>query len=925
MASPFQRNENTVQLFLSTEPQKLYYKGPCAVDIKVLSQLFIVEPYDKDTNAVEISVYSPFNQYKNILCHISTQNNIALVFPTVEACKTVYDIIFKYQVDVKQEVDDLLSDHQLQNLILIPLFNEAKSNSLIHERTKHCIIDMLQDLASAAAEEILRNTNMKSELNEPLPFESQPSSKESSPTLCDTLASIVNQPLDRFQQNISVKDEPEEAVHVESDDLKLNVERLEPVENLQNESRKRRLSSENLNTVVQNKQCKIEVMDEQANLTPLQPQTSQGTLMATKKIIKSTHFVVHRITNYGYRKHELILFISDEKNLCYPYFYKKKNTGNCFTCINCLKSKSSVVAHLRCSESGEYFLELGLIKHVCAPENYNDRHYLYIEPCTSYSSLFFETQITKKKKPASLQTKSHSFAQLSKFNAISAESSQASSHNIRVETSQTLPNVTVTEESDIGAPKKILQSPDFELQIIKNYYGVKKYQLITFIAPDHELCYIYYQEYPNMRFQCKKCQNLRPNITAYLREGDDGKKYVFFNEHEHHCKPILYSSLTPKSDILEDSEYCISYSREGNIRPIVFDSIDRNLCYIFSHQKYNRFICDECESKDSPATLLKSKETNGEYFWKWKSSVHSCEPKILSTEEQEKVLMSAQFKFFNDNNDASNDLKLITFPYNDENVKSHIYIYSNVLDTFCCIKCLESDHLVIADVYLNSLREEYILESNPTKHICEPSVYSNLNLKNIVFKETSGLEVKKFYEKNWEEKNMLQAGNFKFQRNRDGVLNALLIIFTNEEKDCCYKYYYDGFAGLYYCHQCKVSAKTFVDENDKCFVRLSLAKHRCQPILYESEKKIVRKPDFLVLDDTKPQRLIVFTSSSRRKCYVYSGARFRCNKCVKFALTIDATLFNDENDERCVLLGRREHQCKPLKFENVAKKYNINC
>uniref|UniRef100_A0A914YCT3 Uncharacterized protein n=1 Tax=Panagrolaimus superbus TaxID=310955 RepID=A0A914YCT3_9BILA len=189
MASPFQRNENTVQLFLSTEPQKLYYKGPCAVDIKVLSQLFIVEPCDKDTNAVEIS---------NILCHISTQNNIALIFPTVEACKTVYDIIFKYQVDVKQEVDDLLSNHQLQNQILIPLFNEAKSNSLIHERTKHCIIDMLQDLASAAAEEILRNTNMKSELNEPLPFESQPSSKESSPTLCDTLASIVNQPLDRF-------------------------------------------------------------------------------------------------------------------------------------------------------------------------------------------------------------------------------------------------------------------------------------------------------------------------------------------------------------------------------------------------------------------------------------------------------------------------------------------------------------------------------------------------------------------------------------------------------------------------------------------------------------------------------------------------------------------------------------------------------
>uniref|UniRef100_A0AC34FFS3 Uncharacterized protein n=1 Tax=Panagrolaimus sp. ES5 TaxID=591445 RepID=A0AC34FFS3_9BILA len=923
MASSYQRHENVVELFLSTEPYLLNYKGPCNVDIKVLSKLFIAEPYDKETSPVEISVYSPFAQYKNILCHISSQNNIALVFPTVDVCKTVYDIIFKYQVDVKQEVDDLSSNQQLQDQILLPLYNEAKSNPSVNEGTKDDIINMLQDTV-ANVEQNLRESNMKSELNEPLSVEASTSSKESSPSLFDTLTSIVNQPLDKCHQNIVVKSECVEDECVESSMQGLSVipERLESIQSQQDESRKRRNSSETSDNDIKNKQCKIEVLEEEEDVPILQPQKSQGTLMATKKIVKSTHFVVHRLTNCGFRKHELIVFISDTKNLCYPYCYKKKTTGNCFTCINCQKRKHSVVAHLRCSENGEFFLELGLIKHVCTPVNYDEKQCLYIEPCTLYSSLFFEASSAKKKKQPS-QNRLNIFAQLNKNNTITVESSQTPSHSDTVEFSPaSTSSDTVTKETSIVGPKKILKSTDFELQIIKNFYSVKKYQLIVFASPDHKLCYLFYQEYPNMRFTCKKCQNIRPNITAYYRVENDGEKYVFFNEHEHHCEPILYSSLTPNSDILQDNEYFIAFSREGNDRPVVYDLKDKNLCYVFSYHRYNRFICDGCESKDSPATLLKVKEPNGEYFWQWKSSIHSCEPKAFSNGDREKVLMSANFKFFNDN--ASNDLKLLTFPYEDENAKCHIYIYSKVLETFCCIKCLEFDHFVPADVYLNSKREEYVLESNPTKHICEP--YSNLNMEDFIFKETSGLEVKKFYEKIWIEKNQIQAANFKLQRNREGVLNGFLFVFiSEEEKDRCYKYYYDSYAVQYYCHQCKISAKTFVDENGRCFIRLSLVKHRCQPILYEPEKKIVRKPDFFFLGDVKPQRLIVFTSSSHDECYVYTGPRLRCFKCAKSTLTVDASLFNDENGERCVLIGRREHQCQPQKYENVAIKYNISC
>uniref|UniRef100_A0AC34FJJ4 Uncharacterized protein n=1 Tax=Panagrolaimus sp. ES5 TaxID=591445 RepID=A0AC34FJJ4_9BILA len=1033
MAVSYQKHENVVELFLSTKLDSLDYNGHCTIDIKVLSKMFVVEPNDKDTSTIEISLYSSFVQYKNILCHISyvESKRIALVFPTVDACTAVYDIIMKYQDEVKQEVGDHSLNHQIRTQILIPLLNEAKSNLNLDNKLKKCVIKMLEDVVapgffdddnlksefSEMSEEFISNDAessnesylvdadefdahasgkhqrgiiVKNELGLPSNMEAEVKQEVGDHSLNHQIRTQILIPLlNEAKSNLNLDNKLKKCVikmledvvapgFFDDDNLKSefsemseefisndaessnesflvdadefaahasgkhqrsiivknelgspsNMEVMDTEQNGQLQAMDAIQLPERPLDAVEIKQCKIEVMNEQ-EIPPQQqpaPTNQNTTIMQVKKIIKSSHFLIRGTAKNIHRKHELIIFISDEKNLCYPYYYEKKKTGNRWSCINCQKVKHTAIAHLRCDdESGEFFVELGLIKHVCSPIIYSKKPGFYVEPCTSYASLFLDTvDVGKKKESASKEIPPNSVAQPNN-SASTSEPCQAGTNVEKIDFSKSAETSTVVTKLVSGAPNRILKLPDFELQIIKPFGGHKRYRLIVFASKDHKLCYVFFQQYPKLRFTCRRCQNFRPNITAFLLTRIDGEKYVLFDENEHYCVPELYSEYSQKG--LANDEYCVTYNLEGNVKPIIYDLNDKNLCYVFSMKSshFNHrhiFICDGCESADSPATLNFKKDSNGEYQVLWKSSIHSCEPKPFTNNIQEKVLMSEKFKFFTEN-DSPDVFKLLTFPYDDENIKCHIYKYSNVLQVFLCIKCLEFNHMVFADVFINLWGEEYIVESNPAKHICQPYIYSDLDSNNFVFHFSSRSDSKRFTQKLWDENNLILAENFEFQRNRLGTLNAFIIVFTSKERDLCYKYFFEKTSLQHLCQQCKVSAKIFMDENGKYFVKLSSAKHRCQPVIYRPQKTIIRKPDYIFLDNIKPCRLIVFTSSSHQYCYVYTNKTYKCNRCLRFSISVIASMFKDENDEECVFLGRKQHQCEPQKFESVAKKFNI--
>uniref|UniRef100_A0A914QQL2 Uncharacterized protein n=1 Tax=Panagrolaimus davidi TaxID=227884 RepID=A0A914QQL2_9BILA len=675
--------------------------------------MFIAEPCDKNAESIEISLSSSFIQHKNILCHFSSDesNNIFLVFPTVVACKSVYDILLNYQVEVKQETGGRSTVEKISDTFFIPLLKEAKSNpAFFKESVKDCVLNLLEDITAVAAEQPEDGVNnVKSEMNEAFDGELRTSSTESSsePLLLDAIDFTYSD--GDYEQEVAVKEEPEASV---ASSMNVDIiERLDTPENTQAVSRKR--PSDTIMSPFGVKQCKTEVLlDEQRSAPPCH----RKVIMNAKKNVKSTHFLILKTSK---RKYELIVFISDAKTLCHRYFFQRLATGDRFKCIECQNRNHTALAKLKYSkETCEYFIELGIIKHVCTPTIFNNDLGLFIEPCTSYPSLFFRI-------PSVNKTKRVLTGKAARFSGISntAESSQtptlvnqlststssqpSTSGNVRNEPvvfpaaapssskKKIMPNVA------FSGPRRIFKSPDFSLQ--------KKHLDFDVIKSGRSVA-----------------------------NGTNNKI----------AKPLNF--------------------------PILVDQLSRSAS----------------PSSSTSKNLKKSSLTSG------------------------RIIMSGKFKLFSDN-DTVTDLKLLTFPFDDENAKCHIYKYSKTLQIFCCVKCFEEfNHIAVADMFINAYQGTYVLECNPTKHICKPIFYSTIDSSNFVMVSSGRLEPKIFNDKTWNENNRIIVGNFEFQRNLQGILNGHLIVFTSTDKNMCYKYSMKSSQN-YICQQCRIPAKVIGEENGK--------------------------------------------------------------------------------------------------------------
>uniref|UniRef100_A0AC35GH13 Uncharacterized protein n=1 Tax=Panagrolaimus sp. PS1159 TaxID=55785 RepID=A0AC35GH13_9BILA len=652
-------------------------------------------------------------------------------------------------------------------------------------------------------------------------------------------------------------------------------------------------------------------------------------------IVKSPNFEIQMINKNGKRKPQLLVFPYSDKHLCYYYYYDV--TNDYFICGKCRKRLHYIIARLLKDNNGENYVSLDEKPHICLPFPYKNADetadssginvYLIEEYKRLRKELKISSKIGKEKCVDPVVTENLK-SQLSESIPNDIDASEVEDHVTSNESDSDEDYTENEEEEDDSEErniKKRLDSSEFECQtFIKR--GKEKLKLITFVSLNKKYCYIYYHDVYNNRFVCSKCRKQQHNVYAYLRDGPDDDKYVELGLRGHICEPVSYTPPVLEQLFLNPDEYVLTYTRDGRLRPIIFASKDKKRCYEFSPNQKGIYICCGCKNQTGAASINVIEENNL-YKISLRNALHICEPReYMPHKNQENVLMSGKFKFYHEK-DAPDGLKLVTFPYDNDAEKCRIYEYSHDDKWFRCISCQNVDVEVIAKLFINIFGEEYIIDGAPAEHLCDPIAFLSLDQSIMEFTAKSGLDVKKLKTKTWNESSILKAGNFEIQRNRYGTLNAILIIFVPENKSLCYRYYFDSYTKHYICNNCrekfkiKVTAKLYDDgEDGQKYLKLGSLEHRCKPIEYKAERKIIKKPDYIVFD---PSNIIVFPSSNREECYHYSAKKLYCNPCRRMNKEVKVLLFNDENGEECLKLGKNEHVCEPQKIQNVAVRMGV--
>uniref|UniRef100_A0AC35G9Y7 Uncharacterized protein n=1 Tax=Panagrolaimus sp. PS1159 TaxID=55785 RepID=A0AC35G9Y7_9BILA len=640
----------------------------------------------------------------------------------------------------------------------------------------------------------------------------------------------------------------------------------------------------------------------EANINQDEPSSSkarvkfdeESEISSGTNIVKSANFEIQMINRNGKRKPQLLVFPYSDKRLCYYYYYDVIN--DYFICGKCRKRLHYVIARLLKDNNDENYVSLDEKPHICLPFPYKNAD----ETADSgeiNAYLIEEYKRRRLRKELKISSKIEEEKSVDPVVAENLKSELSESITNDIDASEEEDRVTSNEsdsdpdytenEEEEPTRKKKLDSSEFECQtFIKR--GQEKLKLIIFASINKKDCYIFYHNVSNNRFGCIKCRKQKHNVYAYLRDGPDDEKYVKLGSRGHICKPVPYTPPVLKHQelFLNPDEYVLTYTRDGRLRPIIFASKDKTRCYEFSPNQKGIFICCGCKNQTGAASINVVEENNL-YKISLRNAQHICEPRIyMPYKNQENVLMPGKFKFYHEK-DAPDELKLVTFPYENDTDKCRIYEYSHNDKWFRCINCKNVNVEIIAKLFINIFGEEYIIDRAPAEHLCDPIAFSYLDQSAMEFTAKSGLDVKKLETRTWNENSILKAEDFELQRNRYGTLNAILIIFLPENKSLCYRYYFDSYTKHYICNNCrekfkiKVTAKLYDDGED-------------------GQK-------YLKLEE----------------CYHYTAKKLYCNPCRRMNKDVTVLLFNDENGEECLKFGKNEHVCEPQKIENVAVRMGV--
>ena len=448
---------------------------------------------------------------------------------------------------------------------------------------------------------------------------------------------------------------------------------------------------------------------------------------------------------------------------------------------------------------------------------------------------------------------------------------------------------TVNNQSN----SKIIPSPLYEKVIsIKCRPNLKIYADGN---KDSNGFYIYYLLTKQNRYLCLNCQKLGKCVSATLQNDKDGE-YVQLGKTSHVCQPCV-SSVIYTLKIIKKPGFEKVKNRYGNPNLKIFTTDYRTsgefylYCY---HTKNNRYYCIDCREFRNVNSATFHKDEEKEYV-KLRSVPHIHQPRGPPVIDPSRIIKHPGFEKIKSY--QGNPALKINAPNEKIEGSFYIYLFRKIKNQYACNGCRELGKHVHALLLNDSNNEEYV-QLCKAPHVCKPRIPDVIDPSRIIRRpgfETCLSQHKKH--------------NIK--------------VFLPGDKNCYYQYYHDTKANIYFCSDCSTkhnkSVRATLEADDKGeYMLLGTTPHICQYRKTVADKsKVVCKDLFeKFTSDRDVPNIQVFTSKEKVKYYFYfydkQKKKYLCSDCRKKKVHVTAKLQNNkENEEEYLLLGDKQHECKP--------------
>uniref|UniRef100_A0A914P8U6 Uncharacterized protein n=1 Tax=Panagrolaimus davidi TaxID=227884 RepID=A0A914P8U6_9BILA len=185
-------------------------------------------------------------------------------------------------------------------------------------------------------------------------------------------------------------------------------------------------------------------------------------------------------------------------------------------------------------------------------------------------------------------------------------------------------------ESCFDEPSPQNSTNDVDFDVIEYLHdGKVNKKIIVFASNERKQYYEFTFNSKTTNYHCVQCfaQNKRTTIGRTIH--DNGSHTFEFNTDEHICDPIDYSPGNQSSLIVKSPNFKFT-KREvyGKMKPllIVFDPVDKDICYKFGYDSYPRlFLCSGCK-KLGRTVNARFIQHSGETSIELGRLQHICEP-----------------------------------------------------------------------------------------------------------------------------------------------------------------------------------------------------------------------------------------------------------------------------------------------------------
>uniref|UniRef100_A0A914QAE4 Uncharacterized protein n=1 Tax=Panagrolaimus davidi TaxID=227884 RepID=A0A914QAE4_9BILA len=876
------RRKYGIHLIASDINHVFEYQAFCKITITRVQSMLFVEPINEEFKLISAMFKWKFYAQKNILFVIAENDfqDFVLVFKNEVICKKVYDLIFQ------KRVNDVITNEELYQRILSPMFNQ-----IIENRFANAVISKL----------LLKWMNT---LN-----------------VQDKEAYIQMMKGGNIYHIIFLNGESVGENHMNDET------------NIQGQ-RKRKFSKINTNDISDGESlC-----------------NDKRTCVKRHKFIKSNcQFKMVNINGTRRLLKRLLIFPSNDKRFCYE-FRRSQLNPNIFYCNEC--EKMGIFFRAKIDQNGE--LQIQDKKHVCKKLQYSTEKYFDIQKIRKPNYEILENCSTNSGKVLIIfnpnnrnlcydfrwRSNTKSFCCISCD--VEAKIMNTSKENEYIEILKLNHHCKYRpyNREQYFIFNNFVLAPDFEIrsQMVK---GKERKTLFIFNENDKTKCYNFRYYSGDKVFICKECPKQEVHVTAKLHQNSDGEDYLILSKKQHVCEMVKYNPQKDDEIILRQPDFkLMEETCDGVPKLFVFDSQDKNLCYIFSPVKknYNRYICRGChnfverskktkEKLNGVVYLSLIKDENGEYIIQIKNQKHLCQPRKYEPQKYELKIADCFFYYQKKSSPKSLNVAILL---STDSTLCYPFLYSKSSNNFYCLNCEKlKKRWYMQSPKMDENGKEYFIHDQ-SKHSCKP-----VKLSTFVTPEFKRLERKDIAfegKLKIDESRILKLPNFEFRPSRNGNPEGTLVIFDSKDNSTIYEYYYHTFKEIFVCLNCNkknrhVTAKIHVDEkNGEKFIELSKSQHICEPKKDEFPARVIKHSNFMIVDredGTNPAKAIVFTSKEKEFCYEFryrtSQNLFECIQCEKLKKSVGVKLYTKENGEKCIELSKSQHICEPKKDEFPAR------